>query len=418
MQAVNGSMNRMSVPASGAPRAKPGVAALADQCVMCGLCLPHCPTYRLERTEAESPRGRIALARALAEGRLAPDAAAVAHLDHCLGCLSCQKVCPSQVRYDDLLVQTRAALVATVPPSRLRRWLHAPRRLRALARFGAAVHAARWLPRLARLLPRGSRWRRIGETVPAAPRRHAIAAPPAPATGRTIALFRGCVGSVYEADTLAAARTLLEAAGHRVIEVDHHCCGALSRHGGFVDDAAREAAATREALLGTQAEVVLGCSSGCHGDLRDEVAAGTALSAPDIHAFLDADAAFAALRFRPLQRRAALHLPCTQVNVAGALAPIRALLARVPQLVVLELPEQPRCCGAAGSYFIEHPSFADRLRAEKLDQAATFEPDLLLTTNIGCRIHLGNGLRERDGAPSAVHPLALLAAQLDTGAPA
>src|SRR5690242_11407068 len=243
-------MNRMSVPASGVPRAVPGVAALADQCVMCGLCLPHCPTYRLERTEAESPRGRIALARALAEGRLAPDATAVAHLDHCLGCLSCQKVCHSQVRYDDLLVQTRAALVATAPPGRSSRWLHAPRLLRGLAGLGAAVRAARWLPRLARVLPAGSRWRRIAETVPSPPSRLPPMAPrPASVAGRTIALFRGCVGSVHEADTLAAARVLLEAAGHRVVEVDHHCCGALPRHGGFVDAAAREAAATRDALL-------------------------------------------------------------------------------------------------------------------------------------------------------------------------
>ncbi|HEU4665219.1 MAG TPA: (Fe-S)-binding protein [Dokdonella sp.] len=406
-------MNRMSVPASGDPRAAPGVAALADQCVMCGLCLPHCPTYRLERTEAESPRGRIALARALAEGRLAPDAAAVAHLDHCLGCLSCQKVCPSHVRYDDLLVQTRAALLAARPPGLLRRWLHAPRTLRTLARLGAGVRASHWLPPLARWLPHGSRWRRVGEMLPAAPPPLRIAARrPAPPTGRTIALFRGCVGSVYEADTLAAARILLEAAGHRVTEVDGYCCGALPRHGGFVDAASREATAARDALLRTHADVVLGCSSGCHADLRDEVAAGTALDVRDVHAFLAADAGFARLAFRPLALRAALHLPCTQVNVVGEVASIRALLARVPQLVVIELPEQPRCCGAAGSYFLEQPSFADRLQAEKLAQAAALAPDLLLTTNIGCRIHLGNGLRARDSALPLRHPLALLAGQL------
>ncbi|MGN6520602.1 MAG: (Fe-S)-binding protein [Dokdonella sp.] len=407
-------MERMSVPASGVSRAVPGVATLADQCVMCGLCLPHCPTYRLERTEAESPRGRIALARALAQGRLAPDEALVAHLDHCLGCLSCQKVCPSQVRYDDLLVQTRAALVAATPPGRLRRWLHAPHLRARFARLGAAVGAGRWLPRLARALPRASCWRRMAETIPAAPARLRIAPTrPAAAAGRSIALFRGCVGSVYEADTLAAARVLLEAAGHRVTELHRHCCGALPRHGGFVDAAAREAAATRRALLVTEADVVVGCSSGCHGDLRDRVAVGTALAVEDVHAFLAADAGFARLRFRALGRRAALHLPCTQANVAGGLGAIRALLARVPQLTVLELPEQPRCCGAAGSYFIEHPSFADRLRAHKLDQADALAPDLLLTTNIGCRIHLGNGLRARASALPVLHPLTLLAGQLD-----
>ncbi|HEY6942846.1 (Fe-S)-binding protein, partial [Dokdonella sp.] len=268
-------------------------------------------------------------------------------------------------------------------------------------------------PALARWLPRGSRWRRVVETLPAVPPLlRSSERRPARQTGRAIALFRGCVGSVYEADTLAAARILLEAAGHRVTEVDGHCCGALPRHGGFVAAAAREAAAARDALLRTRADVVLACSSGCHGDLRGEVAAGSALDVRDVHAFLAADAGFAGLRFRPLALRAALHLPCTQVNVVGQIASIRAVLARVPQLAVIELPEQPRCCGAAGSYFVEQPSFADRLQAEKLAQVAALAPDLLLTTNIGCRIHLDNGLRARDRALPVRHPLALLVAQL------
>jgi len=102
-------MNHMPVLFSGTAGADDRLAALADQCVMCGLCLPHCPTYRLEQVEAESPRGRIALARALADGRLHPTPAALTHLDHCLGCLSCQKVCPSDVQYEEILVRTRAA---------------------------------------------------------------------------------------------------------------------------------------------------------------------------------------------------------------------------------------------------------------------------------------------------------------------
>ena len=83
---------------------------------MCGLCLPHCPTYRLDQHEAESPRGRIALARRLSAGQLEVSEAALAHLDHCLGCLSCQAVCPSQVQYEEILVQTRALLNHAGPP--------------------------------------------------------------------------------------------------------------------------------------------------------------------------------------------------------------------------------------------------------------------------------------------------------------
>jgi glycolate oxidase iron-sulfur subunit len=383
---------------------------------MCGLCLPHCPTYRLEQVEAESPRGRIALARALADGRLDPTPAAIAHLDHCLGCLSCQKVCPSQVQYEEILVQTRATLPrrSTVVSA----WLRDPHRLTALAHLGAATGATHWLPWLARLLPRASRWRRLATSLPVTPSIPRLGAPARQPVGPRVALFRGCVASVYDRDTLAAARFLLEASGRAVVELaGTRCCGALPRHAGDIERAATEAAATREALRETGVEVVLSCTSGCHGDLRDQVAAGTSLRVLDIHAFLADDPGFAALRFLPRAARAALHLPCTQVNVVGATAPIRDLLARVPQLEVLALPEQPRCCGAAGSYFIEQPAFADRLQSQKLDQVAECAPDFLLTTNIGCRIHLGNGLKARADAVPVLHPLALLAQQLDNRSP-
>src|SRR3954467_2475401 len=82
--------------------------ALADQCLMCGLCLPHCPTYRISLDEAESPRGRIALARLIAGGELAAGPGALQHLDQCLACLSCEKVCPSEVRYGEIITRTRA----------------------------------------------------------------------------------------------------------------------------------------------------------------------------------------------------------------------------------------------------------------------------------------------------------------------
>jgi len=411
--------------ASTLPAPDARLLALTDQCVMCGLCLPHCPTYRLDNIEAESPRGRIALARALATGALAPTPSALLHLDQCLGCLSCQKVCPSQVQYDEILVRTRAALAEKRPaagrglPDFVRHALHNPARLTALARVGAALHAGRWLPSLARLLPKTSIWRRLAQTQPALPRaRHLPDAKPTQRTRGRIALFRGCVASVYDRDTFAAGQRLLEALGYEVVATTGtHCCGALPRHAGDVAAAATEAARTREALQATGATVVLSSATGCYGDVRDQVLAGSTTRVADIHAFLASDPGFAALRFRPLAARAALHLPCTQVNVVGEVAAIRALLARIPELAILTLPEQPRCCGAAGSYFIEHPDIADRLRGEKLDQARALAPDLLLTTNIGCRIHLGNGLRERAAHVPVLHPLALLAQQLENSPP-
>lgn len=391
---------------------------LIDACVMCGLCLPQCPTYRLSGNEAESPRGRIALAAGLLDGRLAAEPAALAHLDHCLGCLSCQAVCPSQVRYEDILVGTRACLDAQRPRSWLRRALRDPRLLARASRVAALTRAWRWLPWLAALLPRGSLLRRIAQTQPRVPSQPRFAATAKPSARRSrVALLRGCVGNVYERDTLRAARHLLEALGHEVVETTSgDCCGALPRHAGDVAGAARAAARTRDTLQSLRAEVVLTCSSGCRGDLRDQVRPDGAHVA-DATAFIVGDDHWPSLRFRTLEQRAALHLPCTQVNVVGGIEPIRAGLARIPGLSVVDLPAQPRCCGAAGNYFLENPEIADRLRDEKLAQTAASAPDLLLTTNVGCRIHLGNGLREAASPLEILHPLALLARQLDNAAP-
>ena len=399
-----------------APLADPRLLDLADQCVMCGLCLPHCPTYRISLDEAESPRGRIALARALASGRLQAEATALQHLDQCLACLSCEKVCPSGVEYGEIITRSRAAQ-ARVRPSRgvLDRTLSDPARLVALARIGAWLRADRWLPALGRLLPANSRLGALAREIPAAPR-SAPAAPAKPHARGAVALFRGCVASVYDRHTHDAARTLLEALGYEVrIPDGTPCCGTLARHAGDASAADDQAAATRDALAATGASTVLVSATGCFGELRDRAADG--MSIVDIHAFLASDAGLARLRLRPLPARVALHLPCTQVNVVGEVASIRTLLARIPGLEIIELPLQPRCCGAAGNYFAEHPAIATRLRDEKLDQALAAEPVLVLTTNIGCRIHLAAGLRERGVSPRVMHPLALLAQQLENAEP-
>lgn len=394
------------------------LAALTDQCVMCGLCLPHCPTYRLDQHEAESPRGRIALARRLANGQLAVSATAVAHLDHCLGCLACEAVCPSGVQYEMILVQTRALLQPLRPPRGwLERWLADPVMLVRLAKLGAAVRGAWWLPRLAGLLPKHTLLRRLLREMPRVPPASPVPSRVAsgPMDRGRIILFPGCVASVFDRDTLVAGQRLLAALGYEVVvPPEAVCCGALARHAGERESAVRTAQATREALLACAAPMVLVSASGCLGSLRDACAPANALQVADILGFVVADKGLNRLRFRPLQARAALHVPCTQKNVASGSRPIRALLGRIPCLQLLELPDQPGCCGAAGNYFIEQPERADRLRAEKLDQVAVQSPDFLLTTNVGCRIFLGNGLRQRDSRVPVLHPLALLARQLET----
>ena len=351
-----------------------GLAALADRCVACGLCLPHCPTYRLDQTEAESPRGRIAYIKAVAQGRLAPTPAGDTHLDHCLGCRRCEPVCPAGVPYGELLLGARAAQALRHPP---------PARLR----------MAGWLlarpPLLGRLL---DLQRLAGGWLPASLR---PALPPAPApvplpvnspgaVGR-LALFAGCVAERHESGTRASLARLLGAAGLGVeLPPGQGCCGAAAAHAGDTATATRLAEDNRAAFAG--ADAVLCLASGCH----DTLARSLAGQAPVEDALARLDELGDALRFRPSDRRVALHLPCTQRSVVRSEAALRRLLARIPGLDLVELPDTG-CCGAAGLHQLAEPARADALRAPLLVALAASGASELLSANIGCRLHLATG---------------------------
>ena len=389
------------------------IVELADQCVQCGLCLPVCPTYRMDRNEAESPRGRIAIAAALARGEVEPTAALRLHLDHCLGCLDCEKVCPAHVQYDELLIETRALLG---PSTRRPRWLlkllQRPAWMRALRRLGHLLATDRWKGWLVRRLPPGSAARAALLILPTG----AVAAPMATETGearsgtRTLALFPGCVASVEDAEAQAAAVVLLRAAGFQVSVLPAFCCGAMDLHGGEAQAAEKAAQRVREAWQASGASELVSVTPGCLGSLRRALS-GVPVTDPFELLAARADT----LRFRPLARRIALHLPCTQVNVARSESAMLSLLRQVPLLDVQPLPRPPYCCGAAGSHMLEFPARAAELREGTLRQVAQLEPQGLLSSNIGCRLHLAAGA---DGQWPTQHPLTLLAQQLDTDHPA
>ncbi|MBN8741058.1 MAG: hypothetical protein BGP24_20160 [Lysobacterales bacterium 69-70] len=392
------------------------LAELSDQCVLCGLCLPACPTYRVARTEAESPRGRISLIKAVAEGTLAADAgSAAAHLDHCLGCLSCERACPSGVQYGRLLGLHRER---TAPvPDRQQRLLYAlvarPRLLRGLAWLSHCLGLSHWLAPLARRRPAAGGWRRWLAQIPPLPSTAGLSPPPASGERGRIGLFLGCTASAFDRDTHAAARRLLVALGYVVVEPrGQGCCGALAQQAGHREAAESVAASTRQAFVDSGVATVLICASGCYAGLRDLALSGSGIAVREIGEFLAADTQLAALTFAPSTRRAAVHRPCSLNNTVRAAAAVPALLAHIPGLELVELPEQPRCCGAGGSHFLRHPAQADALRDERLDPLENSGASLLLTSNIGCRLHLANGLRERGHAVEVLHPVTLLARQL------
>lgn len=391
------------------------IARLADQCVQCGLCLPVCPTYALDRNEAESPRGRIAIASALARGLVDPTAPLREHLDHCLGCLNCEKVCPAHVQYGELLVGARALLgPRSRRPRLLLGLLKRPALLRSLRRTGNWLRLPRWKTRLASLWHPDSPWRAALLNLPSAPPptariRAEAPAPSLPAQAVHVALFPGCVASVEDAEAQQATIDLLQAAGFRVQLLPAFCCGAMDLHGGAAEAAEEAARQIRQAWTDSGATQLSCITPGCLGTLRRALP-GVAVIDPLALLASHADR----LHFRPLSLRVAVHLPCTQRNVARSDSALLQLLQRIPGLEALPVTQPPHCCGAAGSHLLEFPVRAAQLRDDTLRQAATLEPQQLLSSNIGCRLHLAAGIEAQALGWSHRHPLSLLAQQLES----
>ena len=380
------------MPESARPSARDPLVALADQCVQCGLCLPACPTYGLDRLEAESPRGRIALARAWALGTIPATETGDAHLDHCLACRRCEVVCPANVQYGALLVQARARQRERRPPGRRQRlfeWLAGRPRMLAVLLAGYRLG---WP-----LLP--SPWRPL-------PRPPAAVAMPAAgaAAEETVAIFSGCIARSYENGVHAATLRLAAAVGVRArLPAGQGCCGTLHAHAGDSTAAAGLAQRNRAAFAGDG--MVLTLASGCHEAVADALDGIAAVK--DALDFIAARAD--RLRFRETRERVALHLPCTQRNVVRSDAATRALLARVPALEVIVLDAgMPAggggCCGAAGTQMLTEPGRAAHHRQPLLDQLAASGATRLLSANIGCRLHFANGTRV-----PVQHPLEFLA---------
>lgn len=382
----------------------------ADRCVKCAVCLPHCPTYRISGNEAESPRGRIALMRGLADGsqRLTPGLER--HLDQCLTCRSCEPVCPAGVPYGRLLDNARAEQAARHGPSLRKRAGLAvlPRRrlLRLVARFAAAARRlglARLLPALRRGAPRGRS------------RTWEAERPPAGDATLKVGLFVGCVADVLDAQTREAAVRLLNACGcHVVLPPNQTCCGALHQHSGLVARAEHLARRNRDAFESAGVGTVISTATGCGAQLAEHVFGD---GHRDIVRWLVEGGDLQRLDLERLDAAAAVHVPCTQRNVIRDAEGTAELLSAIPGLAVELLPVDPKCCGAAGSYMLEHPAIADELGRMQARAIADRDPDYLVTANVGCALHLADHLRRLGSRAEVLHPVTLVARQLRSPEP-
>ncbi|HNO75885.1 MAG TPA: (Fe-S)-binding protein [Nitrosomonas mobilis] len=419
--------------------------AEANQCVACGLCLPHCPTYRLTMSEADSPRGRIALMSGVAMNRIPMNDRFIQHMDRCLTCRACESVCPSQVAYGQLIDTARVmirrkkiyqgddvteTLAATqrapdktkdrlrtfleqqliAKPSRfdvLRPWV------RLLVKSGvlAGLLRLKFFKRNALLQ---SQWFLTVRNLPGYRWQQCY-----PAKGMfrgEVGLFLGCVARISDSETLLSSIRLLTQLGYTVhVPKTQTCCGALHQHSGRVEEAVNFAECNQQAFSSLNIQAIISTASGCGAQLLGHAEQGRVDGSPvpvlDISQFL-ARQNWSEIKFNSLRKKVLVHEPCTLRNVLHAADLNYSLLALIPELEVRPLEGNDQCCGAAGTYFLDQPKFAEALLDSKVTALKAAEANYLVTANIGCALHIGNGLLKKGINMEVLHPVTLLARQM------
>ena len=398
-------------------------------CIHCGLCTAACPTYVETGNEAASPRGRIYLMRQVIDGALALDATVKQHLDGCLNCRACETACPSGVQYGNLIEPFREHMERLEPgrsvaplswlqrqmlfhvfPSRRRtRLALAPARLLQWSGVDWALEKSG----LTRLLPKSLRTMK-GMLPPLAPHYGSLPAV-LPAVGpkrARVGLFLGCVADgIYPQTNWATAKVLQANGCEVVIPPAQTCCGALHHHSG--DPAtAKQLAAANVSAFPTDLDAIISNAAGCGFALKDyghalpDGGAAFAAKVQDVSEFLMALGPISPTH--PVRLTATYHDACHLRHGQKIQAPPRQLLALIPGLTLLPLPESELCCGAAGSYNLTQPEMAGRLGDRKAEHIQATGARAVLTGNVGCLMQVTRHLKTAGSDVWAGHPVDVL----------
>lgn len=381
----------------------------ADRCVACGLCLPYCPTYQKTGSEADSPRGRIQLMRAVAQDMLPNNDRFKAHIDLCLSCRSCESACPNNVQYGKLADITRALLIPK------KSWQYGlARPLIASRNVQYIVGNLLWLTQLLKLKPllacmlpvmkklglisRPTRWKKAY---------YAYKANSLKQPHNTVQLFLGCASNAFDQQTLKATVFVCQQLGIDVIVApSQSCCGSIARQMG---DAATAQSLTKKNQQAFDPHILMiSVASGCSAGLKDYLPNHNVL---DIHTFL-ADCDWSQVHIAPANMTIHVQDPCSLRNTLQGAKAVYTLLSRIPQARVLPLAHNAQCCGGAGAYMLTQPEMANALLQDKVTSIKENDVAILATANIGCALHIAHGLREQNQYVTVLHPMMIIAKQM------
>ena len=391
-------------------------------CVSCGLCLNDCPTYRVLDDEADSPRGRIQLIRALVATEGRPDASLVSHLDACLVCRACETACPSGVPFGRIMEGAREVVRERAPQGGLGGkamdiglgTVARPGRVGLATRLGGLYvrSGVQGLVRRLHLLPS-----RLAAMDRLLTKPEGAAYAPRERAGADVALFAGCVMRTAFGETQRATERVLERAGHIVgAPAAQVCCGALHAHAGD-GETARALARENVAAFGDGDAPIVVNAAGCGAHLK---AYGDVLAHdPE----WSARARAFALRVRDASEVAAPTVPprglaretrvvyqdaCHLAHGQKIRRQPRALLQAIPGVKLVPIRDPERCCGSAGIYNLTHPEVAGELQRQKVEAILAAAPDVVVSANPGCILQLRAGLAEAGGNIPVVHLLRFL----------
>jgi glycolate oxidase iron-sulfur subunit len=413
--------------------------SVLQQCMHCGLCLPTCPTYDATKTERHSPRGRISLMRAIADGRLETSQTFADEMYFCLGCLACMTACPAGVNYAELFEHARAEAESSGVLKSLRRNLI---RAFAIRWLFMDLRHLRFLGRILRLyqrlglqaLVRGSgvlklfpkRLQELESITPDIQPKFSdeLIAPVTPAVGRKryrVAMLIGCAQDLIFSNINRDTVEVLARNGCEVITPRNQlCCGSLHAHNGEWDLAKQLARKQLEQFPPDQFDAIISNAGGCGSHLKhyhklladDPVYRDRAAlwdrKVKDIHEWLIEIGIQPPPNHAPAQV-VTYHESCHLAHGQKITTQPRQLLGAIPNLQLVELPESTWCCGSAGIYNIIQPEMANQLLDRKLKHIQSTGAPIVANGNPGCLLQLVNGAKQRGLELRVVHPVTLLA---------